>query len=174
MDRGAAFFRFFLRIYQWVTQRAPVLTYESRPLNLAPLNLAPLNLPLVSLRPVDFLPTRASIDALIAPSLELALNEADSNEFKLRDCLDLEIPYDFKCTISHEIMTNPVYDPAFPQKKYDLLVIRAWLKDNNTNPYTRTPLCMDDLVYDEVLKVQIDDFVNDTLTQAPTMLSRSH
>ena len=43
MDRGTAIYRFFLWIYQWLTQRAPVLTYELPPLNLAPLNL-PLDL----------------------------------------------------------------------------------------------------------------------------------
>ena len=83
---------------------------------------------------MDFLPTRASINALIAPSLE-------------RDLL----------------ANNPIIRFINSRPQTDILIqppeFSRWRSRGGRH---------------EVLKVQIDDFVNDTLTQAPTMLSRSH
>ena len=222
MDRGTAAYRFFLRIYQWVMQKKPILTpvlIEAPVLNLPPLNLslniahepAPIhnlqnNELIYALTQRNRLEPNSEIISFLTPqslssdlydisgfrtwwstsgrdqtytqashaSMALALTEMASNEYKLRDYADLEIPDDFMCTISHEIMTNPVYDPAYPQKKYDLLVIKTWLINHDTNPYTRTPLRLDNLVYDETLKIQIDDFVSEKIKQAPSMSSRFH
>jgi hypothetical protein len=57
-------------------------------------------------------------------------------------------------------MTNPVYDPAFPQQKYDLLTIQHWLKGHHTNPTTRTPHSPENLVRDHELKDRIDYFMS--------------
>ena len=76
---------------------------------------------------------------------------------------DVKIDADFICGISQDIMTNPVYDPAYPQQKYDLLVIESWLREHETNPCTRTPLLAEKLVYDEELKLRIDRFMTDTI-----------
>jgi hypothetical protein len=96
---------------------------------------------------------------------ELACPLASLNSTRLENYADLVIDLDFICGISLEIMTNPVYDPAFPNQKYDLLVIREWLKEQPTNPCTRTPLSTENLVYDELLKERIDQFVNSVLAQ---------
>jgi len=80
---------------------------------------------------------------------------------KLEHYPDLEVDADFICGISQEIMTNPVYDPAFPQQKYDLLVIELWLHGHETNPCTRTSLLTENLVYDDALKLRIDRFMKE-------------
>lgn len=115
---------------------------------------------------------------------ELAVPDETRNAEKLAFLPDLEIPEEFLCTISREIMTNPVYDPRCPQQKFDLLVIRRWL-DNpptdpmtderlpSTHPVTRAPLTLDQLVYDEVLKEQIEEFVARSL-QTSTKPGMSH
>lgn len=96
---------------------------------------------------------------------ELAVAIESLNSTKLANYPDLEIDDEFICAISREIMTNPVYDPNYPQQKYDLLVIREWLKEHPTNPMTRTELSLDSLVYDEGLKQRIDDFVDSVTSQ---------
>ncbi len=99
----------------------------------------------------------------------VAVPEDELNESKLENYLDLDIDFDFICAISRSIMTHPVYDPACPQQKFDLLAIKIWLEQNPTNPVTRTPLQFEDLVYDEPLKARIDQFVSQTLAQSPSM-----
>lgn len=94
---------------------------------------------------------------------ELAVLDKDRNAEKLASLPDLEIPEDFICGISREIMTNPVYDRGCPQQKFDLLVIREWLKDNPSHPMTRQPLQLSELVYDEALKERINAFVASAL-----------
>lgn len=92
--------------------------------------------------------------------------DEELNATKLENYPDLEVDDDFICGISQEIMTNPVYDPAFPQQKYDLLVIELWLHEHETNPYTRTSLLTENLVYDEALKLRIDRFMSETFQEA--------
>ena len=53
-----------------------------------------------------------------------------------------------------------------PQQRFDLLVIRAWLQEHPTNPFTRTPLLPENLIYDEPLRERIDLFVSNTLSQS--------
>jgi len=96
--------------------------------------------------------------SVVAQDLSIPLESL--NATRLKDYSDLEIDDDFICRISLEIMTNPVYDPAFPQQKYDLLVIQHWLKGHHTNPITRTPLSPENLVRDDELKDRIDCFMS--------------
>ena len=98
-------------------------------------------------------------------SAAVTVLDDELNATKLEHYPDLKVDHDFICGISQEIMTNPVYDPDFPQQKYDLLVIEAWLCDHETNPCTRTTLLTQNLVYDDALKLRIDRFMNDTLGQ---------
>lgn len=97
---------------------------------------------------------------------ELAVRNEDRNAEKLESLSDLEIPEEFICSISYEIMTNPVYDPKCPQQKFDLLVIRTWLETHETHPLTRQKLHFSELVYDEALKTNIDAFVAAALQTA--------
>lgn len=101
-------------------------------------------------------------NAQFAVAVTLPENELYAR--KLEQLPDVDVDNDFICGISQEIMTNPVYDPAFPQQKYDLLVLDLWLRDHETNPITRTPLLTENLVYDEVLKSRIDEFMKETLS----------
>lgn len=94
---------------------------------------------------------------------EVAVLDKDRNAEKLALLPDLEIPEDFICGISREIMTNPVYDRRCPQQKFDLLVIKEWLKDHPSHPMTRQPLQLSELVYDEALKERINAFVASAL-----------
>ena len=86
------------------------------------------------------------------------------NSSKLAGYPDLEIPEEFICAITHQIMTDPVYDPNFPQQRYDRYALERWLVDHPTNPLTRTPLATTDLVADKVLQTRIDEFVASALS----------
>jgi len=99
-----------------------------------------------------------------AKGLQLAVRDSELNAGKLEPYPDVAIPDEFRCLISHDMMTVPVYDRRHPDHKFDLLVIRWWLnEEKQENPYTRQPLQESDLVVDEVLKARIDEFVADTL-----------
>lgn len=98
-------------------------------------------------------------------NMQLALPLSSTNASQLEIYPEVVIPEDFKCVISREIMTNPVYDPKYPQQKFDLLILILWLEQYKTHPCSRTPLLAKDLEYDEPLKLQIDDFVDVTLNQ---------
>jgi hypothetical protein len=107
---------------------------------------------------------QSQLDDERANGLQLAARDSETNAGKLDPYPDVEIPVEFRCLISHAIMTVPVYDPRCPQHKFDLLVIRWWLnEEKQENPYTRQPLQESELVVDEALKARIDEFVADTL-----------
>ncbi len=106
----------------------------------------------------------SQLDDERANGLQLAALDSETNVGKLEPYPDVEIPDEFRCLISHDIMTVPAYDPRCPQHKFDLLVIRWWLnEEKQENPYTREPLQESDLIVDEVLKARIDEFVAGTL-----------
>ncbi len=69
------------------------------------------------------------------------------------------IPEEFCCSVSQEIMDDPVYDPAHPQYKFERQWIERSLQNKAENPFTRTPLCIDHLVSDGQLKSEIEAFV---------------
>ena len=83
----------------------------------------------------------------------------DTYADQIRPFKDQDVDPDFICTISLEIMMDPVYDPAYPLQHYDFPFIAKWLAKNPTNPFTRTPLCLENLVHDHVLKSRIDSFM---------------
>lgn len=70
----------------------------------------------------------------------------------------LEIPNDFECPISHEIMVDPVFTAdgnTFEQKN-----IEEWLREHNTNPCTNQILEDNRLVPNRQLRSQIRSFVD--------------
>lgn len=94
---------------------------------------------------------------------ELAVQESDLNSGKLGDNLD--VPLEYLCGISHMIMTTPVFDPRCKQQKFELSVIRWWLEnEKEEHPMTCQPLQVADLIVDETLKKQIDDYVESELS----------
>ena len=56
-------------------------------------------------------------------------------------------------------MTYPVCDPNTPNTKFDRSQIEFYLAQKAENPFTRTPLTPEQLVADEALKNQIDDYI---------------
>jgi hypothetical protein len=102
--------------------------------------------------------------AMIGEELSVPLESLNAK--RLEGYSNLEIDDDFICKISFEIMTQPVYDPAFPEHKYDLPVIQHWLKEHDTNPTTRSPLSIENLVHDHSLKERIDQFVDLSLEKS--------
>ena len=69
------------------------------------------------------------------------------------------IPEEFFCSLSQEIMDDPVYDPAHPQYKFERQWIERSLQNKAENPYTRTPLSKTQLIPDTQLKNKIDDYM---------------
>ena len=69
------------------------------------------------------------------------------------------IPEEFCCSLSQEIMDDPVYDPAHPQYKFERQWIERSLQNKAENPYTRTPLSKTQLIPDTQLKNKIDDYM---------------
>jgi len=94
---------------------------------------------------------------------ELTLQDIEMNATKLERFPDLTINKDFLCAISNAIMTYPVYARDCPQQKFELHVIKRWLRESQTHPCTRAPLHVEDLVHDVELKAQIDEFVEATI-----------
>lgn len=94
----------------------------------------------------------------------VSLPENELYAQKIDQFVGVDVPEEFICGISAEIMTNPVYDPNHPQQKYDYLVLETWLYEHEKNPYTGRPLLTQNLVYDEVLKAQIDEFMAETIS----------
>ena len=95
--------------------------------------------------------------------------ETNAEKLGLFDGLELDIPDDFICPITLQIMTDPVIAPGYPQR-YERSAITAWVEGNRTNPVNRQPLHSRDLVADKNLKAQIDLFVQSTISQLRTMI----
>lgn len=70
-----------------------------------------------------------------------------------------EIPEEFCCLLSSEIMTDPVYDPRCSQYKFEKSWITHWLLKNSTHPCTRDGLTSSGLRSDSELKGRINEFV---------------
>jgi len=73
---------------------------------------------------------------------------------------DPNIPEEYLCQITQEIMTNPVYDKNHTQYKFERSEILKALSIKEQNPYTRTALHETDLIDDLELKGKINLFIN--------------
>lgn len=75
----------------------------------------------------------------------------------LRTPMDIDVPDEYMCTISLDIMKDPV--TCNNGNNFDRHVIETWLEEHNTHPLTRQPLHKEDLVRNTELRKQINDFV---------------
>ncbi len=80
---------------------------------------------------------------------------------KLVDACGLtDIPREYECPLSREVMTDPVYVRAHPNQKFE----RAWIEQalliKPLNPLNREPLLVSDLVTDTDLKNKIERCLN--------------
>lgn len=68
--------------------------------------------------------------------------------------VEVETPEDFFCPITQELMTDPVMSPD--GQNYEKAAIENWLSNHNTDPMTRSPLALDQLYTNTLLKAQIE------------------
>ena len=71
--------------------------------------------------------------------------------------MSTNIPYSFKCCITHEIMQDPVVDKE--GNTYEKAAIEKWLLTKSTSPITRSPLTLSDLTPNRALKNVIEQFL---------------
>ena len=86
---------------------------------------------------------------------------------------DIEVPYDFCCAITHDIMTDPVYSLENPTR-FERRAVLKWLTQRNIHPCTEDYLFPDELIRDFPLKRRIDAYVDTEIQkheQALTQLS---
>jgi hypothetical protein len=110
---------------------------------------------------IRFLPTLAPLFSTPAPP------GAGENAEKLSG-LELNIPDEFICPLSFQIMTNPVYVNAHPGQRFERSWIEYHLREHNDNPLNREPLSLSELSDDTTLKNQIDAYVEEQLAHAST------
>jgi hypothetical protein len=82
--------------------------------------------------------------------------------------LELNIPDEFICPLSFQIMTNPVYVNAHPGQRFERSWIEYHLSQHNNNPLNREPLSLSELSDDTALKNQIDAYVEEQLQHVAT------
>ena len=75
----------------------------------------------------------------------------------LRTPMDVDIPDEYMCTISLDLMRDPV--TCNNGNNFDRHVIETWLEEHETHPLTRQPLHKEDLVRNTELRKEIHDFV---------------
>lgn len=85
-----------------------------------------------------------------------------ANYEKIKD-LDLEIPDEYLCPLSLEIMTDPVYVENYPMHKFERAWIEGHLTQHAFNPLNRQPLALADLKPDTILRKRIDDYAEEQL-----------
>ena len=80
----------------------------------------------------------------------------------------MSFPNSYRCTISHDIMRDPVVDPE--GNSYERSEIETWLRAHPVSPLTRTRLTIDMLKPNRALK----DAINEFLATHPRALSNDH
>ncbi|MDF1678861.1 MAG: hypothetical protein P1U32_09230, partial [Legionellaceae bacterium] len=68
------------------------------------------------------------------------------------------------CALSGEVMSDPVYDPDFPQYQFERSWILRSLENKKEHPFIRTPLTQDKLVVNTTLKNTIDLYVDEVVS----------
>lgn len=72
-----------------------------------------------------------------------------------------EIPPGFEDPLHYTIMTEPVLLPSSNTIVDKETIVRFFQEGNNIDPYTRTPLSIDEVIPQDTLKSQIDQFWTD-------------
>ena len=111
---------------------------------------------------------------LFSPCISFAVNGYNnlmaekSNADKIGAFDHPDIPDEYLCQITQEIMSNPVYDKNHAQYKFERSEILKALLIKEQNPYTRTDLHETDLIEDLELKGKINFFINSLSQGAET------
>jgi len=92
-------------------------------------------------------------------SLICQLINIKENAERLDKLESAQIPDEFLCPITLDVMTDPVVNIK-SRHRFERAAILEWLKQHATNPLTTLPLSSDDLRRDFKLKREIDDFIN--------------
>tara|TARA_R110002126_G_scaffold291755_1_gene456908 strand:- start:16479 stop:17513 length:1035 start_codon:yes stop_codon:yes gene_type:complete len=82
----------------------------------------------------------------------------------------VQIPDEFLCPITLDVMTDPVAN-IHSQHRFERTAILEWLQQKATNPSTTLPLCSDDLRRDFELKRKIDAFIEHGCQNKTSQLS---
>lgn len=112
--------------------------------------------------------------ALASPGVTLfrAVPDVTNNEKKLEDVgfseealtAEEKIKYgEYCCSISTRIMTEPVFDPRFPQYQFEKSEILRWLAIKQEHPFTKAKLTPADLEPNFKLTIEINRFIDDTV-----------
>lgn len=72
---------------------------------------------------------------------------------------DNDIPEEFLCTLSTQIMYLPCFDKRNPEQKFDHGKLIQACSKTGKNPYTNLPITDNDIVVDEELKAKIHNFM---------------
>ena len=102
----------------------------------------------------------SSLNSTTKPLPAIGINAKKLQEINFED---EDIPEKYCCQLSCAIMTDPVYDP-----KNNVMFEREWilraLESKKINPYTQTPLSPTDLVSAVEFRKEIDDFVEEKIS----------
>jgi len=84
------------------------------------------------------------------------LNNDEDEQQQQKGVIQLQVPKDFLCPITQDIMKDPVV--AADGYTYEKRAITKWIKRKGTSPVTREELSKDRLFPNRLLKKQIEDF----------------
>ena len=95
------------------------------------------------------------------------MKPSDTRNGRLLDKLKIssdEIPEQFICQISRQLMDEPVYIKGHAEIKYNLPHLRYWIFQQNEmqNPFTRQMIQTSDIIYDDKLKKEINAYIQMT------------
>lgn len=90
------------------------------------------------------------------------------NSRLLAKIVNLEIPDEFCCTLSGDIMDHPVYDSRSPEVCYDQDFLQYWLQKSEKKlmPHTNVPCNNSFLKQNFALKIRITQFVETAMKAA--------
>ena len=82
--------------------------------------------------------------------------------------LTLDIPPQFVCPLSLEIMTDPVFVMAHPEHRFERSWIQAHLSQVQNNPLNRDFLNLEGIQEDVTIRNQIEQYIEEQLQNAPS------
>lgn len=112
----------------------------------------------------DFsLPNIATANRQLLPAAPQGIPELGDNARVLQEHgFDLaQVPSEFCCALSYNIMTDPVFLPDDPTgTKYEYQWLRTWLEQHPNHPYSRQPYQVYDIQHDDNLRNTIREYVD--------------